>query len=73
MVFLSNSKHLHEIHHREPQVNYGFVFFPIGDLLIGTYKGQHKKKKAQPSKIEPSTDEILQSTQTNRNEESNKN
>ena len=36
-------KRLHAIHHRDPAYNFGFVFFPVGDLLIGTYRPIYKK------------------------------
>ncbi len=36
-------KRLHAIHHRDPGSNFGFVFFPVGDLLIGTYRSTYKK------------------------------
>ena len=36
------TKRCHAIHHRNGKCNLGFVFFPIGDLLIGTYKHRYK-------------------------------
>lgn len=37
------AKRLHAIHHRNPRYNYGFVFFPIGDLLLGSYCHSHER------------------------------
>lgn len=36
-------KSLHEIHHKNFSYNYGFVFFPIGDLILGTYCNDYEK------------------------------
>ncbi len=36
-------KRLHEIHHKNFQYNYGFVFFPIGDIILGTFRNDFKK------------------------------
>ncbi len=38
-------KRLHAIHHRDPGSNFGFVFFPVGDLLIGTYRPTYRKSR----------------------------
>ena len=42
-------KRLHAIHHRDPAYNFGFVFFPVGDLLIGTYRPTYKKLRREKS------------------------
>ena len=36
------AKRCHAIHHRNGKYNIGFVFFPVGDLIIGTYKHSDK-------------------------------
>ncbi len=35
-------KRCHAIHHRNSKYNLGFVFFPIGDLILGTYRHTYK-------------------------------
>ena len=40
-------RRLHAIHHRDSTCNYGFVFFPVGDLLIGTYRPRFKKLRSR--------------------------
>lgn|SRR3990167_4927512 len=35
-------KRCHAIHHLNPRYNLGFVFFPIGDLILGTYRHSNK-------------------------------
>jgi len=35
-------KRLHIIHHRNEKYNFGFIFFPVGDLLLGTYRHTYK-------------------------------
>jgi hypothetical protein len=39
-------KRLHIIHHRDASVNFGFIFFPIGDIILGTYKHVYKKRNS---------------------------
>lgn len=36
-------KRLHAIHHRDERYNLGFIFFPLGDLILGTYRHYYKK------------------------------
>lgn len=40
-------KDLHEIHHKNANLNFGFIYFPIGDLLLGTYCKNYDKKKSK--------------------------
>ncbi len=37
------AKRLHTIHHKNTHYNYGFVLFPVGDLLMGTYCSDESK------------------------------
>ncbi len=39
------AKRLHELHHKDPLCNFGFIFFPIGDLLIGSFCNSLKGEK----------------------------
>jgi hypothetical protein len=48
------ARRLHIIHHRDPGVNYGFVFFPLGDLLLGTYRHSYKHYVRKANKYEKS-------------------
>lgn len=45
-------KSMHALHHTDASCNYGFIFFPIGDLVVGTFRSAAKERQRRSVRLE---------------------